>query len=741
MKAVPVWHPNLPGVAYLSRRFQLPATYPGTDAGHEAWLYCAGSGVYEVCVNGQSAGRGFGPAFTDLPVWNQCDISDHLHPGDNTIVARASAGPPSGSGPWFMADGGVRTSPRTTLELTTGDLWDVRAAGRDSEATPESSSASEFYLSGSLPWHSWVPTDGGLEKPSPVEGGGSEPVLWSPPAIVENERLAVKVVAFGEVDANQSLETVEPVPFTKCKCLNREALLSPGRRDSVMRAGPPDRAVCVILDFGRPIAGFPLLRLKPGAAVTIEIGFALVLGSIDSVLHYVAGGGKESWSGLQLRYSRYLIMRIGGVAEDVAVDCVSMIERQTTTGQTGEFSNPDRLAAVWRIGQRTLATRAEVYRRQSGIWNWLLVHALTLGDYYVDGGGGRASAILQSSKPPGITADDPAPLLAYLLFLDAHLWYHGGDNRQSADAASLALGLADTCVPQCRSDGLLHNGTGELCFSALNALYAGALAAVIRLCRSSGNDHGAARIRERWGQVKQGLQGLWDAGRGLFIDGEETEDGFSQWTNGLMLYFDLVESAQQLERMLRGLRGTDVARPEDLLQAFFLVGGLWRSREQELALTHVDQHWGRVATREGGSWCEKWDRGTGNEVPGPEYYLGSEVLGVRPVSSGYETVEVAPQFAGIDRAEGAVPTCCGMVRVAWRVGETFRLRVERSQMGRTHLRIPRRDRRFPTVTVNGEPVWRNEKFHPNSVVREVVCEEDEVMLVTEGSGPYDIQAG
>jgi hypothetical protein len=240
--------------------------------------------------------------------------------------------------------------------------------------------------------------------------------------------------------------------------------------------------------------------------------------------------------------------------------------------------------------------------------------------------------------------------------------------------------------------------------------------------------------------VKSGLQTVWNDGRGLYADGAGAEERFSQWTNGLMLYFDLVESGRRRE-LLRGLRGSDVARPDDLLQAFFLVGGLWKTGEQASALTQVEHNWGRVADRIGGTWSEKWDRGSGDEVPGPGYFLGSEVLGIRPASPGYETVEVAPQHAGMDRAEGTVPTCRGTIQVAWDVGESFHIHMTRSQIGRTNVRVPRRGQRFPTVTVNGEPVWRNEKFHPNSVARQVVSGEEEIVIVTEGCGPYDIEAG
>ncbi len=51
-----------------------------------------------------------------------------------------------------------------------------------------------------------------------------------------------------------------------------------------------------------------------------------------------------------------------------------------------------------------------------------------------------------------------------------------------------------------------------------------------------------------------------------------------------------------------------------------------------------------------------------------------------------------------------------------------------------------RELEFPTITVNGETVWRNEKIYPNVAVREIISEPDYVVLGVEQAGRYTISA-
>jgi hypothetical protein len=71
-------------------------------------------------------------------------------------------------------------------------------------------------------------------------------------------------------------------------------------------------------------------------------------------------------------------------------------------------------------------------------------------------------------------------------------------------------------------------------------------------------------------------------------------------------------------------------------------------------------------------------------------------------------------------------------------GERYALELVLAEAGRTRLAVPRLDRRFPTLTLNDETLWRNEKFYPNSFVRKIVAGEEEIVLELEDSGRFEV---
>ena len=60
------------------------------------------------------------------------------------------------------------------------------------------------------------------------------------------------------------------------------------------------------------------------------------------------------------------------------------------------------------------------------------------------------------------------------------------------------------------------------------------------------------------------------------------------------------------------------------------------------------------------SYCHGW--GAGAVVQLPAY-----VLGIRPVAPGWKEIEILPQRAGLEWAEGSVPTPHGDIKVSWRM--------------------------------------------------------------------------
>ena len=200
-----------------------------------------------------------------------------------------------------------------------------------------------------------------------------------------------------------------------------------------------------------------------------------------------------------------------------------------------------------------------------------------------------------------------------------------------------------------------------------------------------------------------------------------------------MLYFALANPNQQA-RVAQHLAGGS-ASEDDLWPAFFVAGALWRAGAGAAALAYVQRKWGRLLARPGQTWGEK--AGSLATQPGPESLLAAHVLGVVPKAEGI--LEIRPQLSGLERAEGVVPTPYGDVEVAWgSYGGGFSARLALPHDGETHLSVPRCDKRFPQIEINGETVWRNEKAHPNFHVHELISEEERVVMVLRRAGQYEV---
>ncbi len=695
----PIWYPG-PVVPYvwIEQRLSLSGE---VEAG---WLQCAASGPYQLRVNGQLAGRGLGRSLTQEAMWEHFALKG-LRIGENALAVLAAG---DGAPAWFAAQGEITYVQGGRIELATGTPWQVaRAVEWEAGEVLESEIC-------------WAPGAGARERrDAGVVLGVPIPGTWSPWPAAEQEAWARQVVEFGETEAGGEWRFVPEIgPLRQGKCVHREGLLRPGRTWTRAQTRDPEWAILLVLDFGRLVTGFPRLRLRGGAGGRVELGFARAWGQVEGSARYVCGPGAQEWTGLRLRTCRYLVVRLSLFQEEVEIDWIGMLEWRVAVEAEGAVSALPLLGRIWEIGQDTLAAcRQEVYYFPgTGEYDWLRAHALALNDYYLTGDIRTAAALVASSRPQ---REEPVQGLAYLLFLDAYLLY-SGERGQVAGLLEGAL--------ECLGAGLVAEGWPP---TALNALYAGALAAAGRLCRWTGEKAAAGRWEQEAGRVRRRMQKAWDPEQGLFADGPGIQ-GASQWSNGLVLYFGLAEPAQQ-EQAARRIGG---ARPVgDLLEAFFLEGGLWQAGQGDQALAYLEARWGGLVGRVGQTWGEKVS--SPRVLPGPEYYLGAQVLGVRPGAPGYYLVEIRPPRLGLQGARGRVRTRQGQVEVAWAQEEgRFAVEVKIEAEGETRVWMPRLGRRFPTVSLNGETLWRNEKFHPNPFVREVIAQEEHVGLALPQGGEY-----
>lgn len=698
MKPEAIWYSGKASHVYLVRQLELSATVA------QGWLECAASGPYQLYLGGQLVGRGMGTTLTGRPVWERFELGQGLEPGTQQLLILATAGPGPG---WLAAGGELVYDQGERIELATGRPWQVARA-------PE-----------------WEEGPGGSERYWPAAGGqlawddatvvveAAMPDRWAPRPVVEQGIWARSVAVFGEGEAGGELRFVtEPGPLRRGKCVYREGLLRPGRSWTLVQTRDPQQAVLLVLDFGQQHSGFPCLRLRGGRGGLVELGFARFWGQIDSCLSYSCGQGVQEWSGLQLRTCRYLVVRLSHFEEEVEIDCLSLAGRRAEVAERGVLAATPVLEQVWEVGQRTLAAcRQEVYYFPGGQpYDWLRAHALALDDYYLSGDTRTMGAALTGAAPAG---GHRPQQLAYVLALEAYHLYAGGW-EVLAQWLPAALAQLETCRPLAGGEGLLP-GDEQWSAPALNALYAGALEAAGRLCRWQRDKAAALHWEGEARRVGRALQQAWDQ--------EAAED---RWAYALALYVGLIEPESQEN----GARRLATA---GLLEAFYLEGGLWRSGAEARALEYLESKWGGLAGREEVTWGEK--EAGGEVLPGPEYYLGSQILGIRPGAPGYQALEIRPCALGLGGVEvrGRVRTGRGAVEVEWRqAGGRFWLTLTLEQEGHTRLWLPRLGQRFPMVSLNGETLWRNEKMYPNPLVQQISAEAEHLVLSFAAAGQYEV---
>ena len=697
MRSQAIWHPAALAV-YIRLEFHL------TGAAANGLLRCAASGPYEVYLNGERVGRGLGPALAEVAVWEQFALDDALREGENVLLVFAIG---CGSADWFCAEGKIERSDGAEQVLYTGALWQVQpadawqgAAGYAAVLAPDEWAKGRF-----AGWREAVVV------------AGAEPRDWAPLSAVESMVGARAVAAFGEVAGEGVLEWVAyPEAMQTAKCVRREALLRAGKTQSLVQTTDAARAAYLVLDFGRLLHGFPHLRLRGRAGAVIDLGFARAVGAVESRLRYVCRDGLQEWTAPQLATCRYLVVRVGSCPEEVEIDSVSLVERCVAVAARGCFTTVDQdWARLWRTGEQTLAvSRQEGYALGAKRLNWDQLYVWAMNDLYATGCVDTARAVLAGSEVP--LGGEQACFHA--LFVELVQRY-GGDRSPAVPLASLVNGLQTA-----EAEGAP--------VPAAVALRAGAWQAVAALCRRAGARRQAIQCERAHHRARKGLQAAWSEEQGLFAAAAGAAD-CSRWANALVLYFALADSRQQV-RVAQHLASGSTSE-DDLWQAFFVAGALWRAGAGESALAYVQRKWGRLLARPGRTWGEK--AGSLAAQPGPESLLAAHVLGVVPKAEGI--LEIGPQLSGLERAEGVVPTPRGDVEVAWGAySGGFSARLSVPHDGETHLSVPRCDKRFPQIEINGETVWRNEKAHPNSHVQELISQEERVVMVLRRAGQYEV---
>jgi hypothetical protein len=631
----------------------------------EAALHITAADRYVLYVNGIYLGHG--PARSVGPQWMSYDTHDvtpHLRAGRNTLAVLGyfhghrnswSANQRAG----FFAQLEWRTTADEYRVLGSDNSWRWRAMKGYS---PEVGLINIYIgylnevLNGNLDPVDWMKPDfddSGWAPAVPVTSKGptSQRSCWRwleprvTPLLRERAVAPVRVVHAGEVpelpaDAFGGHQVPERLaaephgPLERIAVEHTESLLAAGSGCARL-ATDPERSALLILDFGKPVLGRPVLDFEAPAGAVIDVACVHRLtngraGTLEQASRigdrYVAREGRQTWQPFFTRLVRYLQVVVRHAPSGVRFHRIGVNAVEYPCQRRGAFTCSDPvLTKLWEAGVNSAFLHMEdtmtldVVRERMA---YLLcgeieqVHLAAwagFGDLDITFQGFRQTS--RSQLPDGLLAffigscllnsslgckDDPrdptsganpTTIPNYSLFYAGAVWrYYLRSARPGflAEHYPALVRIADWCERQADDTGLLYNMADWVWFdwmkndlrgasTAINALYAQMLTDIAQVADALELPRDVARWRERAETVRARLRDThWNAERGLFTDC--VEDGvpsevFTELANALTLLYGVADG-EQTAFIVRQLRdpASDITRVSPLYFHYVLEG-------------------------------------------------------------------------------------------------------------------------------------------------------------------------
>lgn len=233
--------------------------------------------------------------------------------------------------------------------------------------------------------------------------------------------------------------------------------------------------------------------------------------------------------------------------------------------------------------------------------------------------------------------------------------------------------------------------------TSLNSLYCYALLQSEWLFRESGMTAEAQVCHDRASALAKALRQLvWDEARGLFadhwIDGQAAASCSLQ-TNVLALYSGLADSNRS-ERIFANIfiehapyRRLELDPTTDTPYfKFFVLDAAFTLNMRSWALDYMRYYWGKMISLGATTWWRRFSpeieydpKDAGYLCQGygvsPNYFLITEILGVRPQSPGYNAIYFNPLLSAVEWCRGQLPTPRGTIQIYWGFKDTGELEI------------------------------------------------------------------
>ncbi|MBK7258517.1 MAG: family 78 glycoside hydrolase catalytic domain [Ignavibacteriae bacterium] len=505
----------------------------------------------------------------------------------------------------------------------------------------------------------------------------------------------------------------------------------------------------VVLDFGKEVAGFPVLEISGAAGgEIIDIGYSEFLSGPDGTVlspaagltgvvncdrgavhyadRYICKPGPQSFRTFDKRAFRFMQVDVRALKQPLRLGAVRLILSTYPVEYAGGFECSDAvLNRIWDVGRWTVQLNMEdAYTdcpwRERGQW-WgdariqALVNYYAFGDLALIGRGIRSVAQSQDAEgwTRGIYPTDWSyailPTFSLLWIISVHDYIqHAGDRALPGEVFAEMERVIEACERYRAEHGLLRDmphwmfvdwaagidTTGES--AAANALYFGALRALEGIARYLGRPVVAGRYAAIADEVRSGMKRiLWDEERKCFR--ENWKEGVlskdvSEQANCWAVAFGVVEGddAVTLLHAVRNDGQANVVTGSPYF-AFYMLDMFARAGEHRAMLDFIRERWTRMLEWGATTWWETWEPNVSHchgWSAGPTYYLQSEILGVKPGTPGWEEITIEPHPAGLAWARGTVPTPRGTVTVEWKQENGLMVRIDVPAPSRVRLAGP-----------------------------------------------------
>lgn len=545
-----------------------------------------------------------GPSRGDLRAWRYAviDVAPYLRRGSNVLAAQVwsdgrvapVAQLSSGTTGFFLA----AVDPQYARVLDTGPAWRVRL---DPSRTVGSGMGQLIKQVGPIFYAA-----GG---PETIEAASQAPD-WAGARTTANGWQAATPALAGAAPWRM---VADPLPAQRYRRVDSGRVV---RLTGIRRGAFPRRAatvaahseVSLLIDAGRVLAAYPVLRTSGGAGANISVTYAealydpagrkrgeggswarfsdrarvddgLALGLTDS---FKPDGGKNRFAPFWWRAWRFVELKVKTADQPLTLEGFDTYETGYPFEQRGRFVSDDaQLNEIWRIGWQTALFDAHETYMDTAYWEQLQyigdARIQMLLSYDVAGDARLAvqamDAFDSSRQIEGIPQSawpeknrNPIPPFALLWIGTMHDYW-----MRQPDTAPLLRNLAgmrsvlDWYAPYVRESGIVRptpgwpfidwrpelngvnrkDGKGpDSC--VVTILYFGALQQAADLESALGNAaRGAANLAQAR-RVRHGLETqCWSPERGLFADTPE-RSSYSQHANALAVLYDLVPKKDQI---------------------------------------------------------------------------------------------------------------------------------------------------------------------------------------------------